>query len=71
MEQPSLPNLERLVEAQRNLDALHLALNILQKIDQYAGRLDGVALGKSHSGNSEEDAATIFATRFAAAFGRL
>ena len=69
--QPSLQTLERLVAARRNIAALHLALNILQTIDTHGGRLDGVSQGTTYSGTSEEDAAVLFATRFAAAFGRL
>jgi hypothetical protein len=48
-----------------------MALAILQAIDGRAGRLDNVVPGATYPGGSEEDAALIFATRFAAAFGRL
>ena len=59
------------MQARRYAEALHLALNILQTIDAHGGRLDGVVVGTTYFGTSEEDAAIIFATRFAAAFGRL
>jgi hypothetical protein len=70
-EKPSLPALERLVAGHRNAEALQLVLNILQAIDNRAGRLDGVVAGTTYPGSTEEDAAIVFATRFAAVFGCL
>ena len=70
-DRPSLPVLERLVAGQRYPEALQMVLAILQAIDNRAGRLDDVAAGASYPGSSEEDLALVFATRFAAVFGRL
>jgi hypothetical protein len=70
-DKPSLPALERLVAARRSPQALQMALNILQAIDSRAGRLDAMVAGAAYPGSSEADAAVIFATRFAGAFGRL
>ena len=68
---PSLPALERLVAERRHAEAFQVVLDILQAIDRHAGRVDLVAAGAPYPGGSEEDAAIVFATRFAAAFGRL
>jgi len=68
---PSLPALERLVAARRNIEALQMALNVLQAIDKSLGGIGGVETGGAYSVAGEEDAAVVFATRFAAAFGRL
>ena len=70
-EKPSLPTLERLVAGRRNAEALQMALKILEAIDNDFGRLNDVATGATYPGGGEEDAALVFATRFAAAFGRL
>jgi hypothetical protein len=67
----SLPALERLVAERQYAQALQTALSILQAIDSRAGRLDLVTAGASYPGSSEEDTTLVFATRFAAAFGRL
>ena len=68
---PSLPELERLVAGQHYPAALQMLLNILQAIDNRAGRLDDVAADATYPGSSEEEIALVFSTRFAAAFGRL
>jgi hypothetical protein len=70
-EKPSLAELERLVAGRHPAEALPLALKILEAIDQRRGNLDYVATGPRYPGATEEDAAVVFATRFAAAFGRL
>ncbi len=70
-EKPSLPALEHLVVQRRNAEALEIAVQILEAINVAYGRLDGVLAGATYPRCSEEDAAVIFATRFAAAFGRL
>lgn len=48
-----------------------MVLSILEAIDSRAGRFDQVTAGAAYPGASEEDVALVFATRFAAAFGRL
>ena len=48
-----------------------MALHILEAVDNRAGRFDGVEAGATYPGGSEEDIAVVFATRFAAVFGRL
>jgi hypothetical protein len=68
---PSLPALERLVTEHRLPEALQMTLRILQAIDSRGGRIDRVVAGISFRGASQEDIAVIFATRFAAVFGRL
>lgn len=68
---PSLPALERLVEERRYPEALQVVLGILQAIDNRAGRLDLVAAGAAYPGAGEAEFALVFATRFAAVFGRL
>jgi hypothetical protein len=70
-DRPSLPELERLVAGHRLPEALDMALKILGAIESRAGRIDRVAVGVAYPGGSEEDNALIFATRFAAVFGRL
>jgi hypothetical protein len=70
-DRPSLPALERLVAAHRLPDALDIALKILGAIESRAGRVDGIVAGVSYPDGGEEDIALIFATRFAAVFGRL
>jgi hypothetical protein len=70
-DKPSLPELERLVAERRGAVALQVALAILQAIDGRYGSLNGVVFGPSHPGIGEERAAVNFATRFAAAFGRV
>ena len=70
-DKPSLPALERLVAGQRHAEALQMALQLLQAIDNRGGRLDGVVVGATYPGGGDEDIAVTFATRFAAAFGRL
>ena len=69
--QPSLPILERLLADHRYPEALQMALSILQAIDNRAGRLDDVIGETKYHGSTEEDVAVVFATRFAAAYGRL
>jgi hypothetical protein len=70
-EKPSLPALERLVVGHRNADALLMALNILELINRRDGGIKDVPTGAVYSGENAEDAAVVFATRFADAFGRL
>jgi len=70
-DKPSLPALERLVVDHLHAEALRMALSILQAIDGRNGGLDGVLVDTTYPGGSAEDTALIFATRFAAAFGRL
>jgi hypothetical protein len=70
-EKPSLADLEQLVARRQNAEALQLALDILQSIDIRRGGLGDIAAGATYPGGSEEDTVLIFATRFAAAFGRL
>ena len=48
-----------------------MVFDILQAIDSHGGRLDNVVAEVAYPGSSEEDIAIVFATRFAAAFGRL
>jgi len=48
-----------------------MALMILQAIESREGGIDGVVVGAVSTDDSATDAAVIFATRFAAAFGRL
>ena len=67
----SLSQLERLVADQRYAEALEMVLNILQAIDNRAGRLDNLVAGVSCPGGTDEDIAVVFATRFAAVYGRL
>jgi len=68
---PSLQELERHLAARRIPEALQMALDILRAIDNNYGGLQGIAVGTPYPGSSEEDAAVIFATRFAAALGNL
>ena len=70
-DRPSLPLLERLVAENRFAEALQMAISILQAIDHRAGRVDNVVAETSYPGGTEEDIAVVFATRFAAAYGRL
>jgi hypothetical protein len=70
-ERPSLPQLERLVADQRYTEALEMVLSMLQAIDNRAGRVDNLLAGVNYPGGTEEDIAVVFATRFAAVFGRL
>jgi hypothetical protein len=70
-DQPSLPALERLAAGHRKAEALQMVLSVLQAIDSRGGRIDGTVVGATSPGVSEEDAAVVFATRFAAVFGRL
>lgn len=71
MNQPSILLFQRLAAEGRYTEALASALAILQAIDNHNGRLDGVVADKAFPAASEEDLAVVFATRFAAAFGRL
>jgi HMW1C N-terminal/HMW1 domain 2 len=70
-DRPSLPQLERLIADQRYAEALEMVLSILQAIDNRAGRVDTLIAGVNYPGGTEEDIAVVFATRFAAVFGRL
>jgi HMW1-like protein len=70
-DRPSLPLLERLVAEKRFADAMQMALRILEAIDNRGGRLDHVVAETRYHGGTEEDLAIVFATRFAAAYGRL
>jgi hypothetical protein len=70
-DRPSLPQLERLIADQRYAEALDMVLTILQAIDNRAGRVDTLIAGVNYPGGTEEDIAVVFATRFAAVFGRL
>lgn len=70
-ERPPLDLLEQLVAQREYARALQLALGILQAIDRHRGRLDDVVpIGPSYGGG-EAEVAVVFATRFAAALGRL
>ena len=70
-ERASLPQLERLVADQRYTEALEMVLTMLQAIDNRAGRVDNLLAGINYPGGTEEDIAVVFATRFAAVYGRL
>ncbi len=70
-DKPSLPALERLVADHRHAEALQMVLSILGAIDRRNGWLDGVVTNATAPHAKGEDAALIFATRFAAAFGQL
>ena len=70
-DKPSLPLLERLVADHRYPEALQMVLRILDAIDNRAGRIDNVVAEIKYHGGTEEDIAVVFATRFAAAYGRL
>ena len=70
-ERASLPQLERLVADQRYTEALEMVLTMLQAIDNRAGRVDNLQAGINYPGGTEEDSAVVFATRFAAVYGRL
>ena len=48
-----------------------MILGILQAIDHHAGRFDTVVAETNYPGSTEQDMAVVFATRFAAAYGRL
>jgi hypothetical protein len=70
-DRPSLPQLERLVADQRYTEALEMVLSMLQAIDNRAGRVDNLLAGVNYPGGTDEDIAVVFATRFAAVYGRL
>src|SRR5262249_34925259 len=70
-DRPSLLQLERLVADQRYADALEMVLRILPAINNARGGVENLIAGVNCPGGTDEDIAVVFATRFAAMFGRL
>jgi hypothetical protein len=71
MDRPSLPVLERLVAEGNHAQALRIALAILQVIDNRRGRLDDITLVGTYPDGNEQEIVLVFATRLAAALGRV
>jgi hypothetical protein len=67
---PSLEDLERSVANRDTSSSVIHALNVLQKIDEYYGGLQGVNWVAPQVA-SEQERVEVFATRFAAAFAQL
>src|SRR5437899_2958787 len=68
---PSLARFERLVASRNQAEALQTLLVLLQAIDDRYGRLENVDVGALAQLGDDEEIALVFATRFAAAMGRL